>query len=217
MPSPKFDIRISGRRPKRSDKAPCTGENTNCINAQAVPNTPKICAARAVSPPRKSTTSRGRTGMIMPSASMSSSTVMKTKTKAGARRAGAAGDGALAGGISLMGERSSVGTHRWAFMGGRAALLPFRIRILLLAQGQPDGGAGQIEALAQIVDQIALIGVRHRVGPAQEQHEARRPAFRLGDVIEPDAAARDRRRRMRLDDRGEPAVERGGRYAPVPD
>jgi hypothetical protein len=55
-----------------------------------VANAPKICAARAVSPPRKSTTSLGRTGMIMPSASMSSSTVMKTKTKAGERCAGAA-------------------------------------------------------------------------------------------------------------------------------
>jgi hypothetical protein len=37
----------------------------------------------------------------MPSASMSSSTVMKTKTKAGVRRAGAAGGGSVAGRASL--------------------------------------------------------------------------------------------------------------------
>ena len=36
----------TGRRPKRSDSAPSTGEKTNCISAQAVPNKPKISAAR---------------------------------------------------------------------------------------------------------------------------------------------------------------------------
>ena len=45
-------------------------------------------AALAVSPPRKNTTSPGSTGTMMPSASMSSSTVMKMKTKAAREGAG---------------------------------------------------------------------------------------------------------------------------------
>ena len=45
---------------------------------------PPACRRRG-----RSTTSFGSTGMIMPSASMSSSTVMKMKTKAAVRRAGA--------------------------------------------------------------------------------------------------------------------------------
>ena len=39
-------IRITGRRPKRSDSAPSIGENRNCISAQAVPKMPSISAAR---------------------------------------------------------------------------------------------------------------------------------------------------------------------------
>ena len=42
-------------------------------------------AARAVSPPRKLTTSGASTGTIIPSASMSSITVMKMKTSAAGR------------------------------------------------------------------------------------------------------------------------------------
>jgi hypothetical protein len=74
-----------GFRPKRSDSMPCIGENTNCISAQAVPNSPSTPAPRAVSPPTKSTTSFGSTGRTMPNASMSSSTVMNTNTKAALR------------------------------------------------------------------------------------------------------------------------------------
>ena len=37
-----MEIRITGRRPKRSDSAPWIGENRNCISAQAVPKSPKI-------------------------------------------------------------------------------------------------------------------------------------------------------------------------------
>src|SRR6266540_1715739 len=64
--------RITGLRPKRSESAPSTGEKINCISAQTVPNSPKISAARAVSPPRKPSTSFG-------------TTVMKMKTSAAAR------------------------------------------------------------------------------------------------------------------------------------
>src|SRR5215468_7458499 len=69
------------------------------------------------------------------------------------------------------------------------APLPLGIWILLFPQRQPDRRAGQIEGLAQAVDQVALIVVGHRVGTAAEQDEARRPALGLGQVIEPDAPA----------------------------
>jgi hypothetical protein len=81
-----LENRITGRRPKRSEAAPSIGEKKNCISAQTVPKMPKISAARAVSPPRKRSTSFGSTGMIMPSASMSSA--MVTKMKASAARRG---------------------------------------------------------------------------------------------------------------------------------
>jgi hypothetical protein len=44
---------MTGRRPNRSDSAPCTGENTNCISAQTDANRPTNSEARAVSPARK--------------------------------------------------------------------------------------------------------------------------------------------------------------------
>ncbi len=77
--------RITGLRPKRSESAPSTGEKINCISAQTVPNSPKISAARAVSPPRKPSTSFGSTGMMIPNARTSTTTVMKMKTSAAAR------------------------------------------------------------------------------------------------------------------------------------
>ena len=46
------------------------GENTNCIRAQAVANTPKMRAARTVSPPTKLSTSFDRIGITSPSASL---------------------------------------------------------------------------------------------------------------------------------------------------
>jgi hypothetical protein len=67
---------MTGRRPKRSESAPSTGENRSCISAHAVPKTPNTSAARAVSPPRKSSTSFGSTGTISPNASQSSTAVM---------------------------------------------------------------------------------------------------------------------------------------------
>jgi glutathione peroxidase len=78
-----------GRRPNRSDSAPSTGDARNCITAQDVPKTPITSAARAVSPPSNCSMSFGSTGMITPSASMSSITVMKMNVTAA--RDGAAG------------------------------------------------------------------------------------------------------------------------------
>src|SRR5436305_4323723 len=57
-------------------------------------------------------------------------------------------------------------------------------RVVLLAQGQPDGRAGKIERVAQTVDEVAPVIVRHRVGARAEQHEARRARLGLGDVVE---------------------------------
>ena len=78
-----------GRRPKWSESEPSTGDAKNWIAAHTVPNTAIVVAARAVSPPRKASTSFGSTGMIIPSASMSSSTVIRMNTTA-ARRTGVA-------------------------------------------------------------------------------------------------------------------------------
>jgi hypothetical protein len=69
-----------GRRPKRSESTPMTGEKTNCMTAKIVPNHPSQDAALVVLPPRKSRINFGRTGAIKPSASMSSVTVTKIKT-----------------------------------------------------------------------------------------------------------------------------------------
>ena len=76
---------MTGRRPKRSESAPSSGENRTCIKPQTVANTPKISAAPAVSPSMKPSTMPGSTGIITPSASTSSVTVQKMK--ASARRA----------------------------------------------------------------------------------------------------------------------------------
>src|SRR4051812_43619083 len=99
--------------------------------------------------------------MMMPSASMSSSTVMKTKMKAALRTRAAPPVGDTPGAASaLSGFASGIG-------------------IFLLAQRQPDRRARQVEGLAQAVDEIAAVDLGHRVGAAEEQHEARRAAFWL--------------------------------------
>ncbi len=86
-----------GRRPNRSDSAPRVGENRNWPSAQTVPNRPTISAARTVSLSRNERIRRGSTGMIMPSASMSSITVTKTKATAARRGRCRAVAGAAAG------------------------------------------------------------------------------------------------------------------------
>src|SRR5262245_5557424 len=182
---------MTRRRPNRSDRAPSSGENRNCISAQAVPNTPKIPAARAVSPPTKRSTSFGSTGMIIPSASTSSRIVTKMKATA-ARRGGACRT------VSVIGS------------------LARRVRVRLLAQRQPDRRAGQIERLAQAVDEIAAIIVRQRIGPGAGRHDGWRARHRLGRIVELEAAAGHGGRRMAGDDLAEPTIERGSRHAPVP-
>ncbi len=63
-----------GRRPKRSDSEPSTGEKKNCMAANTIPKMPIISAVRAVELP-KPPMRLGSTGAIMPSASMSRPTV----------------------------------------------------------------------------------------------------------------------------------------------
>ncbi len=58
------------------------------------------------------------------------------------------------------------------------------------------GVPGRSKEVAQIVDQIALVGCRHRVGAGAEQRERGRPRLRLRHVVEADAPPRDRRRRI---------------------
>src|ERR1044071_7954023 len=101
----------------------------------------------------------------MPSASMSSSTVMNRKTNAAPE---------MVGWVSVMGACAVSAS------GGFAS----GIRVLLFAQRQPDRGAGQIERLAQAVDEIAAVDVRHRVGAAGEEDKARRATLGLGQIVE---------------------------------
>src|ERR1051325_889458 len=61
-------------------------------------------------------------------------------------------------------------------------LRPARERVLLLAQRDADRHAGQVEAVAQSVGEVAQIGVRYRIGAGAEEHETRRPRLRLGHV-----------------------------------
>src|SRR3982074_2430611 len=64
------------------------GEQKNCMTAKTVPKRPSILAALEVSPWRKPSMRRGRTGAIMPRASMSSVTVKKIKVAAARRPLG---------------------------------------------------------------------------------------------------------------------------------
>ena len=89
-----------GRRPKRSEREPRTGEKKNCMAAKVVPKRPSMRAAAEVSLERKDSMRRGRTGAIMPRASMSSMTVRKMKVAAGARVAPAGRVGRPAPGMS---------------------------------------------------------------------------------------------------------------------
>src|SRR5947209_11504764 len=82
---------MTGRRPTRSESAPSTGANTNCIAAHTVPNRPTMPAPLASLPPSSWMTSLGNTGAMIPSASMSSSTVPKMNQKVARRTAGRGG------------------------------------------------------------------------------------------------------------------------------
>jgi hypothetical protein len=73
---------MMGRRPNRSDHAPKSGENRNCINAHANAKYPVTAAARAISPPSNCFTRFGSTGAMMPSDRKSSVTVMMMKMNA---------------------------------------------------------------------------------------------------------------------------------------
>src|SRR5882757_3065944 len=75
-------MRMTGRLPKRSDHAPSSGENMNCIADHANPNRPVTAEARAKSPPSKLRIRSGSTGAIMPNARKSNPTMTRMKVKA---------------------------------------------------------------------------------------------------------------------------------------
>ena len=92
------------------------------------------------------------------------------------------------------------------------------IRVLLLAQRQPDRRAGQVECLAQAVDEIAPVVVGHRVGAAAGTARSSAGGFSAASCSRagcggPTPRAAD----APAIDIGEPAVERAGRHALVPD
>src|SRR3984957_12525180 len=68
------------------------GEKKNWQTAKTVPNRPSILAAEDVLPWRKPSMRRGRTGAIMPRASMSRVTVKKMKVAAARRPLGGWGE-----------------------------------------------------------------------------------------------------------------------------
>lgn len=88
---------MMGRRPKRSDHAPNTGEKINCMAAHANPKYPVILAALAMLPPLNCMIRLGRTGAIMPRARKSNRMVIKIKINAAwpKREAGESGPGAI--------------------------------------------------------------------------------------------------------------------------
>ena len=66
MPRPKREMRITGRRPTRSDRAPRRGAKRNCIRAYVDARMPNQRPAAGVLPPANSLISSGRMGMINP-------------------------------------------------------------------------------------------------------------------------------------------------------
>jgi hypothetical protein len=76
---------MTGRRPTRSETTPSTGMKKNCMSAKTVAKIPSHSAARGALPPRKFRINLGRTGMMIPTAIISSATVTRIKIR-GARR-----------------------------------------------------------------------------------------------------------------------------------
>src|SRR5262249_40925025 len=74
----------------------------------------------------------------------------------------------------------SPGTLRTSGNHRELSLAAFRVRILLLAQHEPNRRAGEIEDFAQTVDEIAAVGGGQRGGAAREKHAGRRPGFWVG-------------------------------------
>jgi len=97
---------MTGRRPTRSDSTPRIGDTTNCNSAQTVANIPPMMAALANLLPSKFRMSFGKTGTMMPNASMSSSTVMKTKVSAALRLFNILGSANAARRLPSCGERA---------------------------------------------------------------------------------------------------------------
>src|ERR1700730_1352848 len=115
--------------------------------------------------------------------------------------------------IFLPALREAPGSGRRGRRGASSARV---VGVLALAQHHPDRGAGQVEILAQRVDEVAPIGVREVCGFRGEQRKGRWAGVDLGHVPQTQPAAADERRRVALLSSGEPTIEVGGRHAPVP-
>src|SRR3984893_2166470 len=100
--------------------------------------------------------------------------------------------------------------------GWRAASSAHIVGVLALAQHHSDRGAGEVEFLAQRVDEVTPIGIREICGFRGEECEGRWAGVDLGHVPQTHPAAADERRRVELLSSGEPTIEVGGRHAPVP-
>src|SRR5260221_2857374 len=56
--------------------------------------------------------------------------------------------------------------------------------IVFLTEGQTNRGSRQAECFAERIQQVTLVGVWHGVGARTEYNKARRPTFRLRNVVE---------------------------------
>src|ERR1700678_4486137 len=97
------------------------GEKKNFMAATTVPKRPSILAALEVSPWRKPSMRRGRTGAIMPRASMSRVTVRKMKVAAARRPAGGRGMRALSGAMSSGSVSNGLGDRLEGGLGAGGA------------------------------------------------------------------------------------------------
>src|SRR6185437_9423250 len=159
MPRPRLEMRMTVRRPKRSESAPWIGEQTNCISMNSVPKPLDHTAALAMLPPISSTIRCGSTGMMMPNASMSIITVTKTNRIA-ARRRGRSGDArsVIDGGRRAGGRSGEVGLCLYRIPGvpwRMACLAETSQRLVLFAEREPAPGRldGQLGADVRIAQQ----------------------------------------------------------------
>src|SRR5918992_2396638 len=97
------------------------------------------------------------------------------------------------------------------------APLPFGKRILFFTQRESDRRTRQVESITQSVDEVAPVSIRQGICAGAEQNEGRRPSLWLSDVIKLQPTPGYCWRRMLRQSVAEPAIERGGGDAFVPD
>src|SRR6202041_3598366 len=98
-----------------------------------------------------------------------------------------------------------------------SAALSLGVRIGLGPNVETNWRARQVKGLSQAINQVAAVGLRQARRARGKQNESWWTRLRLRHVIEAHRSALDRRRRMTADRFAQEAIERGRRYAPVPD